>query len=80
MVRLEVYASLDPAEDELDSDRDYLQEIQEKLEEMHDGQANQLCEDVFHRARYDLCSECHKRFLRNPLGKMTTHELNFSQN
>ncbi len=38
VVRLEVYASLDPIEDELHDDRDHLQEIQEILERLDDTQ------------------------------------------
>jgi hypothetical protein len=37
VVRVEVYASLDPVEEELDDDRDYLQEIQDILEQIDDA-------------------------------------------
>lgn len=80
VVRLEVYASLDPGEGELDDDRDHLQEIQDILEQIDDSQDEQICDDVYHQRRYDLCGECRKRFVANPLGRSASHHLDFSQN
>ena len=80
VVRLEVYASLDPIEDELHDDRDHLQEIQEILDRLDDTQDDQICDDVYHHQRFDLCSECRKRYVSNPLARPTTHHLDFSQN
>jgi len=80
VVRIEVYASLEPVEDELQDERDHLQEIQEILERMDDAQDEQIGDDVYHHARYDLCSECRKKYVKNPLARPTAHHLNFSQN
>jgi len=80
VVRLEVYASMDAIEDELDDDRDHLQEIQKILERLDDVEDQQICDDVYHHARFDLCSECRKHYVKNPLGRLTAHHLDFSQN
>jgi hypothetical protein len=80
VIRLEVYASLDPTDIELDDDRDHLQEIQEILEHLDDAEDPQIGDDVYQQVRFDLCSECRKRFLRNPLGRAATTQLNFSEN
>ena len=80
VVRLEVYASLDQSDNELDSDRDHLQEIQDILEQMDGDEDEQLCDDVYHQTRFDLCSECRKKFVNNPLGRLTKHEFDFSKN
>ena len=80
IVRLEVYASLDPVEDELTSERDHLQEIQDILERLDDVHDDQLCDEVYHHTRYDLCAECRRHYVRNPLGRAVAQELNFSQN
>ena len=80
VVRLEVYASLDPTEEDLSDDRDHLQEIQDILERLDDEEDQQLCDDVYHHRRFDLCSECRKRFVDNPLGRVSAHHLDFSQN
>ncbi|MGI9427850.1 MAG: hypothetical protein ACR2NM_04285 [Bythopirellula sp.] len=79
IVRLEVYAALDPLEDEDDDDRDHLQEIQDLLERM-DGPSEEVCDEVYHQKRYDLCSECRQRFVQDPLGRLTASQLDFSQN
>ena len=79
-VRLEVYASLDATEDDLDDERDHLQEIQDILERLDDSEDDQLGEDIYQQQRFDLCSDCRKRFMQNPLGWTNPAQLNFSQN
>ena len=80
VVRVEVYASLDPVEDELDDDRDHLQEIQDILERMDEDECQQIGDEVYHQARYDLCDQCRNRYVKNPLGRVALEELGFSQN
>ena len=80
IVRLEVYASLDPIEEDLNSDRDHLLEIQEILENMDSDEDEQICDEVYHHARYDLCNECRQRYVKNPLGRALTQQLDFSKN
>ena len=80
VVRLEVYASLDSNEDDVNDDRDHLQEIQDILERLDDADDQQICDDVYHQRRFDLCAECRKRFIENPLGRVAAHHLDFSQN
>ncbi len=80
VVRLEVYASLDPTEGEVDSDSDHLQEIQDILEQIDDLDSDQICSEVYHQTRFDLCSECRNRYVKNPLGRPSAYELNFSPN
>lgn len=80
IVRLEVYAALDPVADELDDERDHLLEIQEVLERLDDPLEEEVCDEVYHQKRYDLCSECRRQFVQNPLGRPTTSQVHFSQN
>lgn len=81
VVRLEVYAALDPMEDELDDDRDHLQEINDIIESLDDEEiASEAGDQFYQHVRYDLCGECRKRFLSNPLGRAMSPKLNFSQN
>ncbi len=80
IVRLEVYAALDPLEDEADDDRDHLLEIQEVLERLDDPCEEEVCDEVYQQKRFDLCSECRQQFVRDPLGRPTASQLNFSQN
>ncbi|MGD0655917.1 MAG: hypothetical protein ABSA16_16390 [Thermoguttaceae bacterium] len=70
VVKIEVYAAFDPAaagEDE--NDRDHLQEIQDILESLEDADDDLIGNDVYQQLRFDLCPECRKKFLQNPLGR-----------
>jgi hypothetical protein len=72
VVKIEVYAAFDPAasgDDE--NDRDHLQEIQDILESMDDADDDQIGNDVYQQLRFDLCPECRKKFIQNPLGRET---------
>ena len=80
VVRLEVYASIDPLEEEGSEDRDHLQELQDILERLDDAEDEQICDDVYHHRRFDLCSECRKRYVQNPLARLSAQQLDFSQN
>lgn len=80
VVRLEVYASLDPIEEDLSEDRDHLLEIHDILEHLEDSQDTQISDEVYHHARYDLCSDCRRRYVENPLGRTISQQFDFSQN
>jgi hypothetical protein len=82
VVRMEVYAAFDPmvAEEEDPNDRDHLEEIQEILERMRDSDDPQIGDDVYQQMRFDLCPECRKRFVANPLAREAAKVLDFSEN
>ena len=79
VVRMEVYAALDRSGVAIDSDRDHLEEIVDMLE-AGDELDPSLSGEAYQLMRFDLCSECRKRFLRDPLGRRLTQQLDFSQN
>ena len=82
VVRMEVYAALDPmASDGDDDDRDHLQEVQDILERMEATESDQIGEDVYQQLRFDLCPECRHKFLKSPLGREVAAKLcKFSNN
>lgn len=80
VVRLEVYAAIDPTTEDVDDDRDHLEEIQDILDRLDDEETAELGDDVYHRTRYDLCSECRNRYVQNPLGRLAVQGLGFSKN
>jgi hypothetical protein len=81
VVKMEVYAAFDPAASaEDDDDRDHLQEIQDILERMEDAQSDQIGDDVYQQLRFDLCPECRKKFVKNPLGREVAKAFGFSAN
>jgi hypothetical protein len=80
VVRVEVYAAIENMDDDREDERDHLQEIQDILERLDDAEDAEIGDDVYHQARYDLCSECRARYVKNPLGRQAMQELGFSQN
>jgi len=81
VVKIEAYAAFDPmVADEDGDDRNHLQEIQDILEQLDDAETEYLDTDVYQQFRFDLCAECHKKFMKNPLGRETAKQFHFSQN
>jgi hypothetical protein len=70
VVKMEIFAAIDPAAtDDDEDDRDHLEEIQDILERMEDSTSDQIGDDVYQQLRFDLCPECRRKFLKNPLGR-----------
>lgn len=82
VVKMEVFAAHDPAKiTEADLDEDHMEAVSELLREMEDNcEEPDLCEPACKHFRYDLCPECHKRFLKDPLGKDGAQKFDFSKN
>jgi hypothetical protein len=78
VVKIEVYAALDAQSEVLDDERDGLEQLQEMLQRMDDGECV-TDEDVYQQLRFDLCPECRKKFVKHPLGR-TAKQFDFSQN
>ena len=84
VVRLEVYASLDMAEEDLDDECEHLEEIQDILDRLEDPadltSDEKLGDAIYQQKRFDLCGTCREQFMRNPLGRTHATLLGFSQN
>ena len=80
VVRVEVSQAFEPAAEEAEDERDYLQEVHDMLETLDDDEDFEGADEVYRQMRYDLCPSCHKRFVRNPLGRDVTAPLDFSKN
>jgi hypothetical protein len=81
VVRMEIYAAFDPtAVAEENDDRDHLQEIQDILDRLEQTNADQVGDEVYQQLHFDLCPECRKRFVKNPLCRETGKVLDFSKN
>ena len=80
VVKLEAYAATEPGDpEELDEDRDHLLEMQEILERMDDEDSEYLVDDVYQKQRFDLCCECYKEYMRNPVGREVPAHLGLHQ-
>ena len=68
-VRIEVFAAYDPLEiSRGDLQRDLRKEMAELIERMKTMDPAELEDQVYKRFEYDLCPECQKVYLKDPLG------------
>ena len=78
VVKVEVFPAHDPAElTDADLDIDNMEEVSQMLSEAEDS-APELT-PAFKQFRYDLCPDCHAKFLRDPLNK-EAQKFHFSEN
>lgn len=82
VVKMEVYAAHDPAVlTEADLDEDHMEAISELLREEEDPLADPDLNSPQQKSfRYDLCPHCHKKFVRDPLGRDAAQKFDFSEN
>jgi hypothetical protein len=80
VVKMEVYAAMDPLADEADDDRDHMEEIQEIIARIEDDNDPNIGDDVYQQVRFDLCPECRRKFLKDPLGLEPAKAFQFSTN
>ncbi len=80
VVKIEAAAAHDPSElTEADLDDDHMEAVSQLLrdeEENLDAEMN----EAHKQFRYDMCADCHKRFIRDPLGKELVQKFDFSEN
>jgi len=77
VVKIEVYAAYESS----DSSDDY--DDLDAVEDMIEGEDSDAApgdDDSFATMRFDLCPECHKRYLQDPLFRKTNRRLGFSEN
>lgn len=81
VVKIEAYAARDPAEiTEADLDEDHMEAVSQLLRDLEENQASPDLVEPTKNFRYDLCPECHKKFVRDPLGKENAQKFDFSEN
>ncbi|MDB5353178.1 MAG: hypothetical protein JWN86_4425 [Planctomycetota bacterium] len=83
VVKIAAYAGYDPNQiTEDDLDEDHMEAVAQILrrEEAEGALSSDLDAPAFKGFRYDLCSDCHGRFIKDPLNRDTMKILNFSEN
>jgi len=83
VVKIEVFAAIEDQEccsdaDMVAADADHLEEVEELLDRIDADECDEL--DDARSMRFDLCEQCRRRFVRNPLGVNSGKKLDFSQN
>lgn len=78
VVKIESHIAQDSADiTEADLDEDHMEAISQMLRDIDDPDE---IEDAHKHFRFDLCSDCHKKFISDPLGKEHSQKLSFSKN
>ena len=81
IVQIDIQTATSDLEPEFEDDIDHLNEIHHVLEGMHDPDiVTDEKAETSHHGQYDLCPECHRQFLKNPLGRDAVLALGFSNN
>lgn len=86
IIQIDIQSAADQPRSEIEEDDiDQLTELHQMLEGMTVGEPETLDaiesdSESSHRGRYDLCPECHRQFLKNPLGRDALVPLGFSNN
>ena len=81
VAKLEIFPAFDPeAIDESDLEADHLQEIAETLEEMEASGKYDIEDCGAKIFRFDLCTHCQQRYIKDPLGRDALRRMNFSEN
>ena len=79
VVRLEIESKL--GEEVFgDEERDHLLEIHEIIEQSESHSDSLQEDEVYQRTRFDLCAECYRAFLNNPMGREIAKSVGFSEN
>lgn len=81
VIKIEAYPAQDPGEiTEEDLDEDHMEAVGQLLRDLEESGSDPNVTDSHKKFRYDLCHDCHKKFVRDPLGKEYVQKFDFSKN
>ncbi|MBM4011191.1 MAG: hypothetical protein ACKO4Z_01295 [Planctomycetota bacterium] len=82
VVKIEVFPAIEDGPCPCDGDHDdadHLEDVQDLLERIDEGDIEDL-EEATRSLRFDLCDDCRRRFVKNPLGVRVGKKFGFSNN
>ena len=79
-VTIEIEAALDGPDHELVDDPDHLDDIQDMLDSADDLCSSVFDDEVYQRKQFDLCKDCFRQYIKNPLSRESTTPMGFSKN
>lgn len=80
IVKIEIQATIKNGPLPMDADRDHLVEIEEMLTRMEERESPDVADELYQRRTFDLCPQCYRQYVRNPLSVEAASQLGFSQN
>lgn len=79
-VSIEIQIAMDHSELESETERDHLNELNEILERLDDSEREEISQSAYQRRQFDLCSHCHRKYIKNPLALDASTNFGFSEN
>ena len=79
-VTIEIEAALDGPDHEMVDAPDHLDEIQELLDSTDQICSSVFDDDVYQRKQFDLCKDCFRSYIKNPLARESSAPMGFSKN
>ncbi|MGR3310075.1 MAG: hypothetical protein ACUZ77_04805 [Candidatus Brocadiales bacterium] len=79
VVKVEVYALYKEEDDDFDETEDAFEDELDELEDI-DAEMEEFEDAEYKTFRFDLCSECHSKYLQNPLLFKGSRKARFSEN
>ena len=79
-VTIEIEAVIDGPDHELVDDPDHLDTIQDMLDSADDLCSSVFDDEAYQRKQFDLCKDCFRQYIRNPLSRETNTPMGFSKN
>jgi hypothetical protein len=81
VVRMEIEAAIDGCQNgSEDADLDCLSEMDEVLQHLEDDLSEEDFAVVHQRKQFDLCPNCYREFIKNPVGREKLAPFGFSKN
>ena len=78
-VTIEIQVAIDADTYGIESHVDDLHELQEVLAQFDEEEREEITQYAYQRKQYDLCAECHREYLKNPLA-VEVARVGFSEN
>ena len=81
VVKIEAFAGFDPTEiTEEDLEGDHMEAVSQILQRDEMLSSDELAVPIHKGFRFDLCSACHAKYLKDPLGREFLRSFDFSKN
>jgi hypothetical protein len=79
-VTIEIDAAVDGVEPEMVDDPDHLDGLQDLLDSADDICSSVFSDEIYQRKQFDLCKDCFRQYIKNPLAKEPAGVSGFSKN
>lgn len=79
-VVIEVQVAIEDGPIGVDSIADELCELKEILQQFNDEEREEISQYAYQQRQYDLCCDCQREYLKNPLSVDAVAKVGFSEN